>query len=329
MAGIGSTELDFDRQGRQTGYFDLPYSGHDDAWGVLRLPMAIIANGRGPTVIATGGNHGDEYEGPIVLGELIRDLDPARVSGRLIILPALNLPAVEAGRRVSPIDGLNLNRTFPGNPLGSTTQQISALLAQELYPLADAFIDLHSGGSSLVMMPSAIMEPSSDPVLAARIEAAIRAFDAPMQVVVANRGDPRTSTAAAVSAGLVTVGTELGGGGGVSPQAVKVARKGLANVLAHLGVLESDKPQPNDRPLFTISGKGAHLLATEAGLFEPFHEIGVKVSQGAPAGRIHFLSHPQRMPVTLHFGASGILYGRRQPGPVRAGTCCLVIASPV
>ncbi len=102
---------------------------------MIRIPLAVIANGTGPTVILEGGNHGDEYEGPIVIGELIRDLDPKSIQGRLICIPAINLPAVGAGQRVSPYDGLNLNRTFPGDPLGSITQQISSY--GERHPVSD------------------------------------------------------------------------------------------------------------------------------------------------------------------------------------------------
>lgn len=76
---VGYTDIDFGKPGKQIGFLDLPYSPHDDAWGTLRIPLAVIANGKGPTVILEGGNHGDEYEGPIALGELIRDLDPGAI----------------------------------------------------------------------------------------------------------------------------------------------------------------------------------------------------------------------------------------------------------
>src|SRR5271165_2298088 len=108
--------VDFDKPGKQTGFIQVPHSVHDDAWGVIPVPIAVISNGRGPTVILEGGNHGDEYEGPITLGELIRTLDPGAVSGRLIFIPAINLPAVMAACRTSPLDDLNFNRAFPGNP---------------------------------------------------------------------------------------------------------------------------------------------------------------------------------------------------------------------
>src|SRR5690606_34712753 len=189
------TSIDFEKSGRQTGFFNIPHSPHEDAWGATRIPLCVIKNGSGPTAILVGGNHGDEYEGPITLGEIIRDLDPGAVQGRLIILPGLNLPAVLAGRRTSPVDGLNLNRTFPGNGMGSLTEQITAFLSETVCPLGDAVLDLHSGGSSLEILPSAIVEPAPSAEHLRRNVAAVRAFDAPLAVVIDNGGDPRTSTA--------------------------------------------------------------------------------------------------------------------------------------
>ena len=84
------TTVDLDKPGKQIGFVMIPHSPHGDAWGVTRLPIGVIANGTGPTVIIEGGNHGDEYEGPITICELIRDLDPGEVQGRLILMPANN-----------------------------------------------------------------------------------------------------------------------------------------------------------------------------------------------------------------------------------------------
>jgi N-alpha-acetyl-L-2,4-diaminobutyrate deacetylase len=327
---IGFTDIDFERTGKQVGFLNLPSSVHDDAWGVVRVPLAVIRNGTGPTVILEGGNHGDEYEGPIVLGELIRDLAPEHINGRLIIVPAINTPAVEAARRVSPLDGLNFNRTFPGDPLGSITQQLSAYVNDVLFPLADAFVDLHSGGSSLSIIPSAIVEPAEDAELAGRIRAAVRAFGAPMTVVISNFGDPRTSTASAVRAGLVTVGTEMAGTGTVSPEAVRICRDGVRNVLVHLGVLEDEVAPASSAAgdtLYAIAGPRSYVIATQAGVFEPYQDLGAAVSAGQPAGRIHFLTDPQRTPEELVHGADGIVYGRRHPGRVKPGNCCVVVAS--
>src|SRR3984893_3634063 len=89
--------IDFDRAGKQDGFIMIPHSPHDDAWGATRVPVAVIKNGEGPTVVLEGGNHGDEYEGPIVICELIRELDPGEIEGRLILMPANNVHA-EIGR---------------------------------------------------------------------------------------------------------------------------------------------------------------------------------------------------------------------------------------
>jgi len=328
---IGFTDVDFEKNGKQIGFLNLPNSVHEDAWGVIRVPLTVIRNGEGPTVILEGGNHGDEYEGPIVLGELIRDLDPARVSGRLIIIPAINLPAVVAGRRISPIDTLNFNRTFPGDPLGSPTQQLSNYVNDVLFPMANAFIDLHSGGSSLSIIPSAIIEPSDDPELARKNRAAVAAFGAPMTVVISNLGDPRTSTSSACRAGLITVGTEMAGRGTVSIDAVKICRRGVRNVLHHLGVVESDEPPAPARsgPAYGIPGPPAYVLSPEDGVFEPYHELGTEIRAGQPAGRVHFLHNPGRPPVELTYGIDGVVYALRHPGRVAPGNCCAVIVTRV
>jgi N2-acetyl-L-2,4-diaminobutanoate deacetylase len=322
--------VDFDKSGKQVGCLMIPHSPHDDAWGATRVPLAVIRNGKSPTVILEGGNHGDEYEGPMVISELINTLDPGEIQGCLILMPATNIHAVAAGHRTSPVDGLNLNRTFPGDPRGSITEQISAFINDHLFSRADAFLDLHSGGSSLDLLPSGIVEPTDNTSLRSRNLAAVQAFDAPLTVVIDNLGDPRTATASACRAGLVTVGTEMGGGGTVSISSLALCRRGVRNVLAHLGVLSPDKvaPRRGDGLLLELPGAAAYVFAPADGIFEPFHDNGRAVSAGEPAGRIHFPWDLMRPSEMLHYQVDGILYGRRQAARVRPGNCCLVVAVP-
>ena len=107
-------EIDYEKDGKQVGWLGLPHSVTRSAYGKIMIPIAVIRNGKGPTVFFQAGNHGDEYEGQIALVKLIRELDPAAIQGRVIVLPAANFPAAMAGTRVSPIDEGNLNRAFPG-----------------------------------------------------------------------------------------------------------------------------------------------------------------------------------------------------------------------
>lgn len=328
MGTIRAT-VDFDRQGKQVGHLNLPQSEHDDAWGVVPIPVAVIANGSGPTVLLEGGNHGDEYEGPIALCELVRELDPGEVQGRLIFVPAVNWPAVAAARRTSPLDGKNMNRSFPGDPLGSATDQIAAYVNDVLFPLSDAFLDLHSGGSSLDIIPTAILEAASDPEHTARNRAAADAFGTEYVVAIDNRGDPRTATASAVRAGLTVVGTEMAGAGTVSMEALALCRQGVRNVLAHLGVLEASRQTPRSSPArhFTL-GTRAHIVSPVAGVFEPLQRLGENVRAGDAVGRIHDLANPAAAPVVLEAGCDGMVFGHRHPGAAKPGSCCVVVASP-
>jgi predicted deacylase len=248
----------------------------------------------------------------------------------LILMPANNVHAVVAAMRTSPVDGLNFNRVWPGDAMGSITQQIAAYVAHRIFPMADAFLDLHSGGSSLDILPSAIIEPSEDAGLHRRNIAAVQAFDAPYNVVISNMGDKRTATAAACAAGLVTVGTEMRGCGTVSLDALEICRRGVRNVLAHLGVMEPGHHQTPraERLVLELAGPPAYVYAPFDGVFEPFHANGEYVSAGQAAGRIHRIWDLTAEPVTLHYGIDGIVYGRRHPGRVSPGNCCVVVASP-
>jgi predicted deacylase len=133
-----------------------------------------------------------------------------------------------------------------------------------------------------------------------------------------------------VRAGLTVVGTELAGGGTVSVDALEIARRGIRNLLVHFGVLPPPPggvPETPRPPIYEIAAPDAYVLATETGVFEPFHLNGAEVRAGQPAGRIHFLANPGRPPEMLHYKADGVLYVRRQPGQVRPGNLCLAVAS--
>jgi N-alpha-acetyl-L-2,4-diaminobutyrate deacetylase len=323
------TSIDLNRPGKQIGYFSIPQSPHDDAWGTVQVPLAVVKNGTGPTVLIEAGNHGDEYEGPIALGELLREIDPAEISGRIIAIPAINIRAVEAGMRISPVDGLNFNRCFPGDFDGTLTRQIAAYVNDCLFPVSDYFLDLHSGGSSLMILPSAIIERSPTPEGHRRNIKATLAFGAPTVVMVDNLGETRTSTAAANLQGLIVIGSEMAGGGLVGQDALAICRRGIRNVLKYAGVLKGEPDIPSDANarVLKVPGSEGYIISDEDGVFEPLSALGSIVRKGDVAGRIHFLRSPSREPVTLYHPIDGIVFAKRQPGRVRPGNCCFVLAN--
>src|SRR3546814_14118113 len=116
------------------------------------MPICVGKNGSGPTVLLTGGIHGDEYEGQIAVSRLARELDPASVQGRVIMLPAVNLPAVMADTRLSTVDGRDMNRCLPGDPRGTFREMIWHFREGTVCPSADAYVVRqppgHSGGTA-------------------------------------------------------------------------------------------------------------------------------------------------------------------------------------
>jgi hypothetical protein len=177
-----STDIDYERDGKQTSYLRIPHSRNDSGGGTLMVPITAIKNGAGPTVLFTGGSHGDEYEGPVALMKLARELRSEEIRGRVIIIPALNLPAILAGQRLSPIDGKNMNRSFPGYRNGTITDVMAHYLSTQLLPLVDAVFDLHAGGKSMFIIPSIMMHDLPDSDLMARTLAALKAFCAPISI---------------------------------------------------------------------------------------------------------------------------------------------------
>ena len=155
--------IPLDAEGVHHGFLRLPHSSNASAWGAVMIPITVIRSGDGPTALLTGANHGDEYEGPIALQALAHELQPAQITGRVIILPFMNYPAFRAASRVSPIDGVNLNRAFPGDPRGTVTQKIADYFQRVLVPMADFVLDFHSGGKTLDFVPFACGHELDDP----------------------------------------------------------------------------------------------------------------------------------------------------------------------
>ncbi|MEX2648756.1 MAG: succinylglutamate desuccinylase/aspartoacylase family protein [Alphaproteobacteria bacterium] len=321
------TRIDFEKDGRQVGSFNVGHSVHRSAYGVVPVPVAVLRNGDGPTVLLMAGNHGDEYEGQVVLAKLIRTLDPARLRGRLIVVPCANAPAARAGTRTSPIDGGNLNREFPGDASGTLTEQIAHYIASVLMPMSEVFADLHSGGSSLDYLPYALAHVEGTGEPARRAVAAMLAMGYPLGVVWQGVAPTGTAGDTALPKGLLTLGGEFGGRGFVDPACVRLLERGVNNLLAHLGVLDG-KVEPPATPTRLITSKGtdSFLYADMTGLFEPAHPLGTTVGAGDVVGWVHVPDDPLREPVPQTTTGAGMILARRAMGRVEPGDCLIELA---
>ena len=206
-----TTSVDFDKDGVQHGFLRLPHSSDASAWGTVMIPITVAKGGVGPTVLLTGGNHGDEFEGPVALFDLAARIATVELSGRVIVIPAMNYPAFRAAKRTSPLDGGNLNRAFPGDPGGNPTQKIADYFQRTLLPMADYVVDLHSGGKSLDFAPLCAAHVLDDKDQQARCVAAMSAFNAPYSLMLLEPDAIGTYDSAAETMGKTFITTELGG----------------------------------------------------------------------------------------------------------------------
>lgn len=322
-----SLDIDLERDGKQIGSLTVPHSRDSSAWGTLMVPIVSIRNGSGRTVLFTGASHGDEYEGPVALHKLARELEPERIEGQVIIMPALNLPALQAGTRLSPIDGMNMNRAFPGNPRGSVTAKIADFVQRRLLPLTDVAVDLHSGGKSLLFTPSIIMHHLEDGALAERTMGGLEAFGAPVGMVLRELDAVGMLDSAVEGMGKVFLSTELGGGGMLTPETVRIADRGVRNLLIHFGVMDGEIEAPAEPTrVMEVPDGGAYVFAAEQALYEPLLDLGDSAEAGEPVGRLHFIETPERPSIDCVAQSAGMLVCRRAQGWAARGDCLAVLA---
>ena len=326
------SDIDWSQNGKQVGPICLPHSPDDDAWGVIPFPAASIKNGEGPVVVVSGAVHGDEYEGPVVIAELLRQTQTADVQGQLILLPSFNAPALRAGRRTSPLDAMNLNRVFPGDHFGSPTQQIARYVAEHIFSKADFYLDLHAGGRTLFIQPSAhvVLTQTMAPDLAKANARLAEAFGVGITVQTSNMGDNRTSAGYTVTQGIPTLAAEMGMGGWVTGESVQATRDATRRFLKHTGVLPRIDTVPGVPTRWTrINGAQAYVFAPCDGFFERRFQLGDDVKCGQLAGLMHALARPELEPEPVYFRLSGTLYAHGLVSHVRAGQNLAVVTQDV
>ena len=305
-------------QGVHHGFLRLPHSRDDSAWGSVMVPITVIANGDGPTALLTGANHGDEYEGPIALQDLAVSLRPEDIRGRVIILPMMNMPAFAAGLRCSPVDGRNMNRSFPGTPDGTVTQKICHFIATELVPMADLVLDFHSGGRTLDFLPFAAAHILDGKTQEAACMAAMQAFNAPYSVRMLEIDNVGMFDTEVERQGKVFVTTELGGAGTATAQSVSIARKGIRNLLIHADIL-SGTPVVEATIQLDMPDDRCFVFSQVSGMVEYLIELGDTVAQDQPIARVWSSDRTGDHPTACLASRDGILVARHVPGLIKTG----------
>lgn len=320
-----SPTVSLDVDGKSHGFLRLPYSRDDSAWGSVMIPITVIKNGTGPTALLTGANHGDEYEGPVALMELALNLEPADIQGRVIVIPAFNYPAFRVAMRTSPIDQGNMNRSFPGRPDGTVTEKIAHYFSTTLLPEVDVVVDFHSGGKTLDFVPFASAHILDNKEQQAACVAAVEAFNAPYTMMMLEIDNVGMYDTAVEDQGKVFITTELGGGGSATARSISIAKKGVRNVLKHVGIMKGDLEVAPTTMLDMPDGD-CFVFCEDDGLFEPMLELGEPIKKGDIVARVWPADRTGKPPVDYRARRSGIIASRHFPGLIKSGDCMSVVA---
>jgi N-alpha-acetyl-L-2,4-diaminobutyrate deacetylase len=340
MSHVVECSIDLGASGRQIGRLRVPADRRTGAATIV--PIASIANGKGPTVLVSGGNHGDEYEGQLAALRLLREIDPAQVSGRIIVVPVISMEASRAGTRTWPT-GENFNRSFPGDPDGPPIEQLAHFFTTVLFNAAEVVIDMHSSGFAGWIPPCSHMSVPKDRAQRRKMVEAMEAWNSDLHFFYTS--DNNYLPNEAEKQGKIVVTTELGGTTRIPVATQDLAWSGLTNVLRHVGVLDGkvqtraslglppaklfDARHEEAPAGVEVKGMYDHIPSPITGLFEVMVDPGTMVTKGQVLGRVWPAHDPSQPPAEVKADRSGCLMGIRTRPPVEKGLGLAMVGLPV
>ena len=249
----------------------------------VTYPETVIIGAReGKTVTISAGVHSREYVGMEAVNRLASELEPEQICGRLRLIHAVNYNGlIRRSSDVCPEDGKNLNRAFPGDDSGSSTQRLAAFLEREVIADSDAIMDLHSGGFCEGLTPHLYFHGVCKP----EINQASQEMATYVNVPYAVRSSATNGFYShAGQCGVPAILLERGGSGIWSEEEVLADVQDVKNVLRFLGVLQDGVAAVRQNP--RVLPGGFYEDAPVSGLWYPKKKVGDRVEKGEELGQI-------------------------------------------
>lgn len=285
----------------------------------LEIPVVVI-NGKdgGPCFWVDGAIHGDEPEGPLACQIAMREIEPAQLSGTVVMCPVMNVPAFEAAQRGNPLDtfSYDMNRIYPGRASGYLTERLAAAHAEAMGAIADFEISIHSGGAHSFLDKAIFVDERPESVELAT------AMGPGWGCIMSNISPKGSPMAHMKDIGKVGITVELGGRSATSPtEFARVGRElanSILNILRHYKMYPGEAAYPSPR----YKGQQEALLAPASGLFLPAPGVGflTMMKKGDAIARIANIFGDTL--AVLAAPADGMIFGLRALPNVTTGEWC-------
>jgi len=269
------------------------------AMGVIAVPPGSDAGTNIPVVVAHGarpgrvlalvaGAHGTEYASIVALEKMIALLDPAQLSGTVIVVPLVNLASFEQKiAHLNPVDGKSMNRFYPGNPNGTQTERASFAITREVVEQCDHLIDLHGGDLDESLRPYAYWTVTGNTTQDQISREMLLAFGLDHIIISADRPkDPAASRYlenTASTRGKPSITAEAGHAGTTDADDIAMLVAGSINVMRYLRILPG-APAVVENPVWIE--RAVALPSEQAGIFYPLVKRGTYVQAGMKIGYV-------------------------------------------
>jgi uncharacterized protein len=286
------------------------------------IPVAVVHGAKpGPVLAVVAGSHGSEYASIIAVEDLIGVVNPANVSGTLILVPIVNIPSFEKiTPHVNPTDNKSMNRYYPGDPKGTQTDRASYMMTKEVVSKCDHLIDLHGGDLDENLRPYSYWTVTGNQKQDDFSKAMVLAFGLDHIIISADRPkDPKASRYlenTASTMGKPSFTAEAGRSGPVEGADAKMLTEGVLHVMGHLK-MTAERAAPVANPVWVE--KVVTIAAEHDGVFRPSVNRDAHVTKGAKIGAItDYLDRPVQEIVAPDTGI--ILFVRAVPSLKKGDT---------
>jgi len=268
-----------------TGAIEVP-AGVDAG---LSIPVAVIHGAKpGPVLAVVAGSHGTEYTSIIALEKLIAMLNPAEISGTVIVVPLINIQSFEQKvPHVNPVDKKSMNRFYPGKMDGSQTERASYLITKQVVEQSDHLIDLHGGDLDESLRPYSYWTKTGNEKQDQISREMVLAFGLDHIIISADRPkDPQASRYlenTATTRGKPSITAEAGHAGTVETDDLNALINGCLSVMRYLKILPG-QPTMVDHPVWFE--KVVTLASEQTGIFYPVIKRGTYVEAGMKVGYV-------------------------------------------